>query len=148
MFYVSRRGRASVLQALRVYSTPSSSASCRAISSKTRPFERIRRIAIPSSQSRQFSCYHRQSAASATAAATTSDEQTQSEDFAPDTGDGPVTRFAELAERAMVSKTIVNTVTEAMRLDTMTPVQSATISETLKGDDVFVDLHTQARCIC
>lgn len=50
---------------------------------------------------------------------------------------GPVTRFAELGEREMVCKTIVDTVTKSMGLDTMTHVQSLTINETLKGIDVY-----------
>ena len=49
---------------------------------------------------------------------------------------GPVTRFAELGERNMVAKSIVNTLTEGMGLQTMTQVQSMTINESLKGVDV------------
>lgn len=49
---------------------------------------------------------------------------------------GPVTRFAELLERGMVSESVVKTITEDMGLETMTQVQSMTINETLKGIDV------------
>lgn len=48
-----------------------------------------------------------------------------------------VTRFAELGERKMVCKTIVDTVTRTMGLETMTHVQTLTINETLKGIDVY-----------
>ena len=50
---------------------------------------------------------------------------------------GPVTRFAELGERNMVSPTIVRTITQDMKLETMTHVQVLTINETLKGIDVY-----------
>lgn len=49
---------------------------------------------------------------------------------------GPVTRFIELQERGMVCPTVVKTLVEDMRLETMTQVQSLTINETLKGGDV------------
>lgn len=49
---------------------------------------------------------------------------------------GPVTKFAELDERNMVCKTVVQTITKDLGLETMTHVQSLTINETLKGTDV------------
>ena len=49
---------------------------------------------------------------------------------------GPVTKFKELAQRGMVCKTVVDTITRDMGLETMTPVQSLTINESLKGIDV------------
>lgn len=49
---------------------------------------------------------------------------------------GPVTKFQELADRGMVSPTVIKTLTQDMRLETMTQVQSLTINETLKGIDV------------
>lgn len=52
--------------------------------------------------------------------------------------DGLVTSFAELAERNMVAKTVVDTLTKDMRLETMTEVQSLTINESLKGGDMYV----------
>ena len=47
-----------------------------------------------------------------------------------------ITRFQDLATHGLVSRTVVNTLTQDMRLETMTPVQCETINETLKGDDV------------
>ena len=47
-----------------------------------------------------------------------------------------VTKFQELAERKMVSETVIQTITQNMKLETMTQVQSLTINETLKGIDV------------
>lgn len=38
----------------------------------------------------------------------------------------------------MVVPTVVKTITQGMKLDTMTHVQSLTINETLKGGDVYV----------
>lgn len=49
---------------------------------------------------------------------------------------GPVTKFEDLGTRNMVCKTVVNTITKRMGLETMTQVQSLTINETLKGIDV------------
>ena len=49
---------------------------------------------------------------------------------------GPITKFKGLSERRMVCDTLIRTITEDMRLETMTQVQSMTINETLKGIDV------------
>lgn len=49
---------------------------------------------------------------------------------------GLVTKFQELADRGMVCKTVIKTLTQDMKLETMTQVQSMTINETLKGIDV------------
>ena len=49
---------------------------------------------------------------------------------------GPVTRFEDLAKGGMVCQTIVDTITKKMGLETMTQVQSLTISESLKGRDM------------
>ena len=49
---------------------------------------------------------------------------------------GPVTKFAELAERGLVCQTVVDTLTRDMGLETMTQVQSLTINESLKGADM------------
>ncbi len=49
---------------------------------------------------------------------------------------GPVTRFEDLAERGMVCQNVVNTITKEMGLETMTQVQSMTINESLKGQDM------------
>ena len=47
-----------------------------------------------------------------------------------------VTRFEELSRHGLVCDTVVKTLTKTMGLETMTPVQSMTMNETLKGDDV------------
>ena len=49
---------------------------------------------------------------------------------------GPVTKFKDLVERGMVCKTVVDTITKTMGLETMTEVQSMTISQSLKGQDM------------
>ena len=77
----------------------------------------------------------------AAAAAAHEDEAIQSE-VSPDaqtrqpTNYGPVTQFKELAERGMVSETVIDTITRQMGLETMTHVQALTINEILKGQDV------------
>ena len=53
---------------------------------------------------------------------------------------GLVTKFQELADRKMVSPTVVTALTQEMKLETMTQVQSMTINETLKGIDVYVSV--------
>ncbi|KAI4255565.1 MAG: hypothetical protein LQ352_002509 [Teloschistes flavicans] len=58
------------------------------------------------------------------------------------TSHGPVTRFKELGERKMVCPTVVKTLVEDMKLETMTQVQSLTINETLKGGDVIAQART------
>ncbi|KAL8822039.1 MAG: hypothetical protein Q9223_000031 [Gallowayella weberi] len=60
----------------------------------------------------------------------------------PATRNGPVTRFRELGERGMVCSTVVRTLVEDMKLETMTQVQSLTINETLKGGDVLAQART------
>ncbi|KAG8528135.1 uncharacterized protein KY384_007051 [Bacidia gigantensis] len=57
-------------------------------------------------------------------------------------GNGPVTQFKELAERGMVCKTVVDTLTQDMGLESMTEVQSLTINETLKGTDTLAQART------
>ncbi|MCJ1398000.1 hypothetical protein MMC11_001196 [Xylographa trunciseda] len=54
----------------------------------------------------------------------------------------PVTKFQELADRKMVSARVVQTLTQDMKLETMTQVQSLTINETLKGIDVLAQART------
>lgn len=54
------------------------------------------------------------------------------------TSQGPITKFRQLAERGLVNKFIINTLTEEMGLETMTEVQSLTISEAITGKDVYV----------
>lgn len=49
---------------------------------------------------------------------------------------GPVTKFKDLETRGMVCRTLVDTVTGKMRLETMTHVQTLTINESLKGIDM------------
>ena len=49
---------------------------------------------------------------------------------------GPITKFKDLAERGLVCKTVVDTITHDMGLDTMTQVQSLTLNESLKGTDM------------
>ena len=55
---------------------------------------------------------------------------------------GPVTKFRDLATRGQVDKRIVDTLTRNMGLETMTQVQSLTITEALKGVDVLAQAKT------
>ena len=49
---------------------------------------------------------------------------------------GSITKFHQLEDLNIVSPVLINTLTKEMGLETMTQVQSLTISETLKGIDV------------
>jgi ATP-dependent RNA helicase MSS116 len=51
--------------------------------------------------------------------------------------EGPViTEFEELADKGLVHRSIIRQIVETMGHKTMTPVQTLTINETLKGTDV------------
>ncbi|KAL6715112.1 hypothetical protein ACLMJK_007373 [Lecanora helva] len=55
---------------------------------------------------------------------------------------GPITKFKELAEQGLVCQTVVDTLTQDMRLETMTQVQSLTLNESLKGTDILAQART------
>ncbi|KAI9847590.1 MAG: hypothetical protein M1837_002164 [Sclerophora amabilis] len=55
---------------------------------------------------------------------------------------GPMTTFQQLADQASVSEHVVKALTDDMRISTMTQVQSMTLSETLKGADMFAQAKT------
>ncbi|PVI04118.1 DEAD-domain-containing protein [Periconia macrospinosa] len=55
---------------------------------------------------------------------------------------GPVTKFKDLALRGLVHPNLVNTITNSMKLETMTDVQTRTINEALSGVDVMAQAKT------
>ncbi|KAF1833710.1 DEAD-domain-containing protein [Decorospora gaudefroyi] len=56
--------------------------------------------------------------------------------------DGLVTEFRELATRGLVHPNVINTVTNKMKLKTMTDVQTRTINEALSGVDIIAQAKT------
>ncbi|KAL4880994.1 P-loop containing nucleoside triphosphate hydrolase protein [Aspergillus karnatakaensis] len=52
------------------------------------------------------------------------------------------TRFQDLADRNMVDRRIIDTITRQMGLETMTDVQRMTITESVKGADMFAQAKT------
>ena len=54
--------------------------------------------------------------------------------------DDRVTQFKDLALKGLVHPNIINTITDKMKIETMTDVQSRTINEALSGVDVYVSL--------
>ena len=50
--------------------------------------------------------------------------------------DGLISRFSELQSSGLVNESVIRTITEEMKFDNMTQVQTATINEALKGTDV------------
>ena len=50
--------------------------------------------------------------------------------------DGPVTEFKDLATRGLVHPNLIRTITNQMKLTTMTDVQTRTINEALSGVDM------------
>ena len=61
--------------------------------------------------------------------------QTVDAEFAPTER---ITEFADLAKNGLIDPKIISTITRGMKISTMTDVQSMTINETLRGDDVYV----------
>ena len=55
---------------------------------------------------------------------------------------GIVTRFEELGSKDLVHRNVVSTITRDMRLETMTEVQTKTINEALRGDDIIAQAKT------
>ncbi|CAD0018488.1 unnamed protein product [Aureobasidium pullulans] len=58
------------------------------------------------------------------------------------TEDGPITTFAELGNRKLVSRGVVQTLIKDMGLETMTEVQTATINQALNGNDILAQAKT------
>lgn len=56
--------------------------------------------------------------------------------------DAPITTFAELGNRKLVSRNIVQTLTRDMNLTNMTEVQTATINQALNGNDILAQAKT------
>ena len=50
---------------------------------------------------------------------------------------GTLTRFQELSDHGLVHDNVIKVLTKEMGLETMTQVQSMTISEALKGTDMY-----------
>ncbi|KAH0194630.1 DEAD-domain-containing protein, partial [Aureobasidium melanogenum] len=55
---------------------------------------------------------------------------------------GPITTFAELGKRQLVSKGVVQTLIKDMGLENMTEVQTATINQALNGNDILAQAKT------
>jgi ATP-dependent RNA helicase MSS116 len=58
------------------------------------------------------------------------------------TNDGPITKFAELGSRNLVSRGVVQTLIKDMGLENMTEVQTATINQALEGTDIIAQAKT------
>ena len=98
-----------------------------------------RRLAPPlsyslTSRSIQTTSTWRQNAVASAAQEEVDAEEPGDRQFA----DGPITRFEDLGTQAVVSQTVVDTITKDMGLETMTDVQSQTMNESLKGTDMCV----------
>ncbi|KAI4730425.1 DEAD-domain-containing protein [Aureobasidium sp. EXF-10728] len=55
---------------------------------------------------------------------------------------GPITTFAELGKRQLVSKGVIQTLIKDMGLENMTEVQTATINQALNGNDILAQAKT------
>ncbi|CAD0095249.1 unnamed protein product [Aureobasidium mustum] len=55
---------------------------------------------------------------------------------------GPITTFAELGKRQLVSRGVVQTLIKDMGLENMTEVQTATINQALNGNDILAQAKT------
>jgi ATP-dependent RNA helicase MSS116 len=54
----------------------------------------------------------------------------------PPSGEELITKFADLETKGLIDRNVIQAITRNMGLETMTEVQSATINEALKGNDV------------
>ena len=145
MLNIARRGSSSAARSLFTLSTCSTCTR----PAHTRNLRRCPPRVIPSIATRPFgsSSHWRRSAATSVAAEDEAIEGEIEQEVLSQTPPseaqitravehGPVTRFKELVDRGMVCQTVVNTITKDMGLETMTQVQSLTISESLKGQDM------------
>lgn len=71
----------------------------------------------------------RQYQSAATAAAVNATTETSEQE------NGLINRFEDLARYGLINETVINTITQSMKLETMTAVQSQTINEAAKGID-------------
>lgn len=136
MFHVLRRGPSSIRRPFFF-----SSSSIRSITSCHRPSAVTRILTTVPEPARVYSTTQRW-AQLAYAQHELAQDDFQSQPPASDVSaefadqDGPVTKFKDLEKRGMVCRTLVDTVTGKMGLDTMTHVQTLTINESLKGIDM------------
>ncbi|KAK8173059.1 P-loop containing nucleoside triphosphate hydrolase protein [Phyllosticta citrichinensis] len=92
----------------------------------------LARVSTPSSVSlRTFQSSSQLSQVQAAAAATQSNQQTQR-----------ISRFDDLETHGLVHPNIIKSITGDMGLETMTEVQTASINEALRGDDVIAQART------
>lgn len=138
MFHALRRGPASIG---RPFLFPSSSIRCiHSLTNRHRP-SAVTRILAVSESTREYSATQRWAQLAYAQRESpqddfhnpppASDSSTQAADQ-----NGPVTKFKDLVTRGMVCRTLVDTVTGKMGLETMTHVQTLTINESLKGIDM------------
>lgn len=59
--------------------------------------------------------------------------------------EGPITRFEELDMKGLVHPSVIQSITEDMKLSSMTDVQTATINEALAGRDMYVGINPCSR---
>ncbi|KAL8660216.1 MAG: hypothetical protein Q9226_000018 [Calogaya cf. arnoldii] len=137
MFNASRRGSASLAKLAR---SPYSTRCLRFI--LPRPLTSETPRILPNLSACNFSTSHAIRQPAAQAAAIIENEIDHEGTAQGQPRHGPVTRFIELQERGMVCPTVVKTLVEDMKLETMTQVQSLTINETLKGGDVLAQART------
>lgn len=64
-------------------------------------------------------------------------ERADDEHEAVDQFQGPLTEFKDLAKTGIIHENVVKTLTGEMKLETMTEVQSATITAALDGTDMY-----------
>ncbi|TID16381.1 hypothetical protein E2P81_ATG11808 [Venturia nashicola] len=69
-------------------------------------------------------------------------ELAEDEQEAVDQFEGPLTKFKDLATTGVIHENVVSTLTGEMKLETMTEVQSATITAALDGTDIIAQART------
>ena len=139
MFHALRRGPASIG---RPFLFPSSSIRCiQSLTNRHRPSAVTRILTSVSESTRAYSTTQRWAQLAYAQRESAQDDfhnQPPASDPSTQVADqnGPVTKFKDLVTRGMVCRTLVDTVTGKMGLETMTHVQTLTINESLKGIDM------------
>lgn len=123
MLNITRRGPASISSILRAVTSAPRIASTRpsllsaSIRNPSAPFAVCRTLHV-SSQLRNYAAAY----------------QVESSDAAPE--DKNITKFDELSEYGMVHPNVINAITQGMKINTMTEVQTETINQALQGIDL------------
>lgn len=99
-------------------------------------------VILPSTYRTFSSTLHFSRNATATEPAIEAEEEYEAKADQPAATPALITKFADLDGAGLIEPTVVRTLTQKMKLETMTEVQSRTLNEALKGKDVLAQAKT------